>query len=80
MHDLLKDSSKMAGNGCASWSGDRASRGNLIDEWLENLIGLTYDLLLLEHAYQTPATLKLFKRSSKPLIPRQPESRSMKWG
>jgi len=60
----------------ASWSGDRASTGNFIDVWLANLIGLTYDLPLLEHAYQTPATLKLFKRSSKPLILGQPESLS----
>jgi hypothetical protein len=44
----------------ASWSGDSDSTGNLIDEWLANLIGLTYGMALLEHAYQTPATLKLY--------------------
>ena len=60
----------------ASWSGDSGSTGNLIDEWLANLIGLTYGMALLEHAYQTSATQKLFKRSSKPLIPTQQESLS----
>ena len=31
----------------ASWSGDRASTGSLIDEWLANLIVLIYGMLLL---------------------------------
>jgi hypothetical protein len=48
--------------------------GNFIDEWLANLIGLTYDLPLLEHAYQTPATLKRRKRSFRLVLPTEQES------
>ena len=63
----------------ASWSGDRASTGSLI-VFPANLIVFTYDMPLLEHAYQTPATLKLFKRFSKSVIHTQQESLSVKWG
>jgi len=52
----------------ASWYGDRASTGSFIDECLGNLIVLTYDVPLLEPAYQTPATLQLFKRNSESIV------------
>ncbi len=53
--------------------------GRFIDKCLANLIVMTYDMPLLDHPYQAPATLKLFERSSKPVITQQ-ESLSFKWG
>ena len=48
----------------ALWSGDRGSTGNLIDEWLANLIGLTYGMALLEHEYQIrPIEKRVVKES-----------------